>query len=272
MGRAIKNADSTVTLECLRIILYLYIHRENCVVYLKTIHPTPAIITISILNWTASMWAVKKWMCGWLRPISSGGGKRYTAYTGDQQSHRSCQRPGDHYKNWSREIKHPTTKFKTKLSLLVIPLLRGFGNDMEIPCGNGSKWYDQHNAYWSYAPRTARHWMLVMISAISGAGIYHNWNNDGPTVPRNTKMRFLNTDGSNKMEFQRFCSGYVTIALGTNDLSNGDGKNARKPFDKTVFISIWKLHQNHLQSLPQAQLLMNSPMVNGERDILLKKV
>src|SRR5262245_56799930 len=51
----------------------------------------------------------------------------------------------------------------------------GSGTDVSRnPCGKG-QWYDQHNAYWSYGPMTARkldaQWHLT---AVSGIGMIHS--------------------------------------------------------------------------------------------------
>jgi lysophospholipase L1-like esterase len=148
----------------------------------------------------------------------------------------------------------------------------GMGNDTrEIPCGNGSKWYDQHNAYWSYAPQVARALHAgLMLSAISGAGIYRNWNSDGPTVPQQYENAYLNTT-TKAWQFSNFTPGIVSIALGTNDLSAGDGKTARAAFDSAVFVDTY-LHFIHTiyTHYPTTQIvLLTSPMVTGNNAIML---
>ena len=114
----------------------------------------------------------------------------------------------------------------------------GMGNDTkEIPCGNGSKWYDQHNAYWSYATLVARELNAdFMLSSISGSGIYRNWNSDSPTVPQQYESAYLRMDSTQKWDFSHYTPDIVSIALGTNDLSTGDGTKPRLPFDSTRFV------------------------------------
>ena len=157
---------------------------------------------------------------------------------------------------------------KKKIEFIGNSITCGFGNDdKEIPCNNGSKWYDQHNAYWSYAPRVARSLDVdFMISAISGAGIYRNWNSDGPTVPQQYESLYLNMDSTQRWNFKNYIPDVVAIALGTNDLSGGDGKTPRNPFDSTVFVSTYI---NFLKTIydhyPATQIvLLTSPMVNGK--------
>ncbi len=163
--------------------------------------------------------------------------------------------------------------FSKKIEFIGNSITCGYGNDLEIPCGGNSKWYDQHNAYWSYASIVAREFnMEYMISAISGAGIYRNWNTDGPTVPQQYENTFLNTDSTNKWDFKSFVPDIVTIALGTNDMSDGDG-SPRLPFDKDKFIANYKIFVSRIYNhYPNTQIvLLNSPMVHGEKAKLLEE-
>ena len=149
----------------------------------------------------------------------------------------------------------------------------GMGNDArDIPCGGDSKWYDQHNAYWSYATKVAQALDLdFTLNSISGAGIYRNWNSDSPTLPQQYNQTYLVLDSVQKWDFSRKQPDIVSIALGTNDLSLGDGKTMRLPFDSTLFVNTYfdfiKTIYSHS---PNTQfLLLNSPMVAGERGVLL---
>ena len=159
----------------------------------------------------------------------------------------------------------------TKLTIEFIgnSITCGMGNDTkEIPCGNGSKWYDQHNAYWSYASRVGRGLNAnFMLSAISGAGIYRNWNSDGPTVPQQYESAYLRTDSTLRWNFNDFTPDIVSIALGTNDLSSGDGKTPRAAFSSEAFTNTYVTFiQKIVSYYPNAQIvLLTSPMVKGER-------
>ena len=64
----------------------------------------------------------------------------------------------------------------------------------------------------------------------------------------------------------------VSIALGTNDLSNGDGKTPRLPFDSARYVgSYFRFVELVKSKYPQAQLaLLSSPMLNGPNRQLLQ--
>ena len=162
---------------------------------------------------------------------------------------------------------------KKSIEFIGNSITSGMGNDLkEIPCGNGSKWYDQHNAYWSYATRVAQGLNVdFMLSSISGAGIYRNWNSDGPTVPQQYKNTYLGLDSLQQWDFTRYTPDIVSIALGTNDLSLGDGKTPRLPFDEKIYITTYiEFIKMIYSNYPNTQIvLLNSPMVTGERGQIL---
>ncbi|MFZ9980644.1 MAG: GDSL-type esterase/lipase family protein [Cyclobacteriaceae bacterium] len=138
----------------------------------------------------------------------------------------------------------------------------------EISCGGGSKWYDQHNAYFSYAAMTARALNAeYMLSAISGAGVYRNWNSDGPAVPQQYESAYLRADSTLRWNFDSWKPDIVTIALGTNDMSPGDGKKPRAAFDSVRFISAYTDFIRVIHSYyPKSQIvLLTSPMMSGKR-------
>jgi hypothetical protein len=151
----------------------------------------------------------------------------------------------------------------------------GMGNDtLDIPC-HTDLWYDQHNAYWAYGSIVARALKInYMLSSVSGIGIYRNWNvEDGPTMPMVYENRYLNTDGSKKWDFSSFTPNVVSICLGTNDLSDGDGIHVRHPFDATIFTSKYiKFLETIYSHYPETQIaLLGSPMITGEKDSILIK-
>jgi lysophospholipase L1-like esterase len=57
----------------------------------------------------------------------------------------------------------------------------------------------------------------------------------------------------------------VSIALGTNDVSNGDGKSKRLPFDSTTYVNNYIAFIKTIRSkYPAAKIaLLSSPTVQG---------
>jgi lysophospholipase L1-like esterase len=140
----------------------------------------------------------------------------------------------------------------------------------EIPCDSGV-WYDQHHAYWAYGPRVSRALDAdFMLSSVSGIGMYRNWNSLSPTMPDVYENMYLDTDESQAWDFSRFRPDLVSIALGTNDFSLGDGVKERLPFDSAQYVSSYIGFVNTVYSkYPDSQLcLLTSPMVTGEKGVL----
>ena len=170
------------------------------------------------------------------------------------------------------DLKPLQAKSNLKIEFIGNSITCGMGNDLQlIPCGS-DKWYDQHNAYWSYASITAR--MLgadFMLSSISGAGIYRNWNSNGPTVPQQYESAYLHIDSLRKWDFTAFIPDIVLVALGTNDLSTGDGKSKRAPFDSATFIReylsfVGTIYNRYAKA---TLILLTSPMISDERSEVL---
>ncbi|HET7117428.1 MAG TPA: SGNH/GDSL hydrolase family protein [Hanamia sp.] len=93
----------------------------------------------------------------------------------------------------------------------------GYGADIaEIPCGKG-QWYDEHNAYMSYGPLTARalnaQWH---ITAVSGIGMIHSCCNMKITMPQ-VFDKVDQRDDSILWNFNDYIPDLVTICLGQND-------------------------------------------------------
>jgi len=161
------------------------------------------------------------------------------------------------------------------------PLIEFIGNSItcgaaadvsEIACGAGP-YYDQHNAYYAYGPRSARSLGVnYILSSVSGIGIYRNWNSDGPTMPQVYEKLDLQLNNRPNWDFGKYHPTIVSIALGTNDMSNGDGKKPRLPFDSSLFVGNYiKFVQLVKSKYPTAQIvLLNSPMVGGDRGQLLE--
>jgi hypothetical protein len=142
-----------------------------------------------------------------------------------------------------------------------------------MPCEVG-EYFDHQNVYNSYASRLSRELNVdYMLSSVSGIGIYRNWNDeniDEPIMPQVYENLYLNTDDSKKFDFSKKPD-IVSICLGTNDFSNGDGIKPRLPFNKEKFVSNY-IHFVEMiyQHYPNTKIvLLGSPMVGGESKELL---
>lgn len=145
-------------------------------------------------------------------------------------------------------------------------------DDSDIPCGKGS-YVDYHNAYLSYGPRVARAVNAnFIITAASGKGVYRNWNNDGPTLPFLYKRKSLMPNDKEEWDQKIFKPDVISIALGTNDLSDGDKKTERQPFDKNKFVDEYLKFIDYLKSVnPEAKIvLLSSPTVGVVKGQLLE--
>lgn len=161
------------------------------------------------------------------------------------------------------------------------PLIEFIGNSItcgaaadpsEVPCGQGV-YHDQHNAYMAYGPRVARALGVNFImSSVSGIGIYRNWNSDGPTMPQVYEKTGLQIDDKDAWGFEKYTPQVVSIALGTNDFSKGNGKRPRLPFDSATFVGQYINFVILVQSkYPQAQIaLLSSPMLHDSARTLLQ--
>ncbi len=160
---------------------------------------------------------------------------------------------------------------KKKIEFIGDSITSGMGNDLTgIPCGQG-EWYDQHNAYLAYGPVVARALDVdYMLSSVSGYGMYRNWNSvqgEETIFPDVYNNLYLNT--TNKTEFPKtYQPDIVSIALGTNDLSEGDGVKERLAFNKYKYIGNYiEFVQNIFKRYPNTEVvLLNSPMVSGDRN------
>ncbi|HVX50779.1 MAG TPA: SGNH/GDSL hydrolase family protein [Chitinophagaceae bacterium] len=106
---------------------------------------------------------------------------------------------------------------KRKIEFIGNSITCGAGSDLSVkPCGQGA-WYDQHNAYMSYGPVTARmlhaQWQL---SAVSGIGLVHSCCNMDITMPEVFDKTDMRAD-SMPWDFSAYIPDVVTVTLGQND-------------------------------------------------------
>jgi hypothetical protein len=161
------------------------------------------------------------------------------------------------------------------------PLIEFIGNSItcgaaadasEVPCGTGV-YHDQHNAYMAYGPRVARALgVYYIMSSVSGIGIYRNWNSDGPTMPQVYEKANFFSNTQQSWNFSAYTPQVVSIALGTNDFSDGDGVNPRKPFDSAAFVIQYiQFVQLVKTKYPEAQIaLLSSAMLHDRKRSLLQ--
>lgn len=111
-----------------------------------------------------------------------------------------------------------------------------------------------------------------MLSSVSGIGIYRNWNSDAPVMPQVYEKVDFQENNPVQWNFDLFTPRVVSIALGTNDFSIGDGKRKRLPFDSAAFVSAYiKFVQLVKTKYPAAQIaLLTSAMVNGAARVMLQ--
>ncbi|WP_426091750.1 GDSL-type esterase/lipase family protein [Flavobacterium sp. DSR3-2] len=164
---------------------------------------------------------------------------------------------------------------KKKIEFIGDSITCGMGNDLaSIPCGAG-EWFDQHNAFLAYGPVASRALNVdFMLSSVSGIGMYRNWNDehtDESIMPEVYGNLYLNTTVTKKPYDFTFQPDLVSICLGTNDLSQGDGKKERLPFSEEKFISNYiSFIKTVYQHSPNTRIvLLNSPMVAGENNLIL---
>ena len=164
------------------------------------------------------------------------------------------------------------------------PLIEFIGNSItcgmgaqreEIPCDT-AEWYDQHNAYLAYGPRAARTLEAdFRLSCVSGMGMYRNWNDeDQPVMPEVYHNLRLNADSSKTVSIDRKPD-LVSIALGTNDLSLGDGEKERSDFSQEKFVENYiGFVEKIFQKFPETKItLLTSPMIGeNEQAILLESL
>lgn len=169
----------------------------------------------------------------------------------------------------------------TALQKRAAPLIEFIGNSItcgaaadasEVPCGAGA-YHDQHNAYYAYGPRVARALGAnFIISGVSGIGVYRNWNSDGPAMPQVYEKADFREASALRWNFDLYSPQVVSIALGTNDFSKGDGIKQRDPFDSTQFVSKYVRFVQLVKSkYPAARIaLLSSAIINGEARLLLQ--
>ncbi|SHH38213.1 SGNH/GDSL hydrolase family protein [Flavobacterium defluvii] len=169
-----------------------------------------------------------------------------------------------------------SSKKKKKIEFIGDSITCGAASDSsDIPCNEG-EYMDHHNGYYAYGPSAAREINAdYLMSCVSGIGIYRNWNDenkDEAIMPDIYQNLYLTKDPSKPKYDFAFQPDIISIALGTNDFSGGDGKKERLPFNPEKYVSnyinfIKMLYEHN----PNAQIVItNSPMVGGDRAVVFE--
>jgi len=167
-------------------------------------------------------------------------------------------------------------KKKKKIEFIGDSITCGAASDpSDIPCDKG-EYMDHHNGYYAYGPTLSRVIGVdYLMSCVSGIGMYRNWNDENieegimPDLYGNLYLTKDNTKPKYDFAFQ---PDIISIALGTNDFSGGDGKKERLPFNAEKYVSNYinfiKMLYKHNENVQI--VITNSPMVGGERGVVFE--
>ncbi|WP_035631497.1 SGNH/GDSL hydrolase family protein [Flavobacterium sp. CF136] len=170
-----------------------------------------------------------------------------------------------------------SSKKKKKIEFIGDSITCGAASDdSDVPCDQG-EYFDHHNGYFAYGPTLSREIDVdYLMSSVSGIGMYRNWNDenkDEGIMPDLYGNLYLTKDASKPKYDFAFQPDIISIALGTNDFSGGDGKKERLPFNPEKYVSNYinfiKMLYSHN---PNVQIVItNSPMVGGEKGIVFEE-
>ena len=168
------------------------------------------------------------------------------------------------------ELESFENPYKRHIEFIGNSITSGTGVDQsDYPCDSKeAAWHDHHNAYLAYGPVVARKldadWLL---GSVSGAGVCRNWNSEGPTVPQVYAQTALNLDTSSLWTPDRYSPNLISICLGTNDFSDGDGSYDRGPLDEEKFMKSYvafvRMIRGRYAAVPIC--LLTSPVFSGEK-------
>lgn len=201
--------------------------------------------------------------------------------TSDKKEHRleiykttEAQSGGILFAGTTAKLTSITSKKKKKIEFIGDSITCGAASDpSDVPCDKG-EYFDHHNGYYAYGPVLSREIGAdYLMSSVSGIGMYRNWNDenkDEGIMPDVYGNLYLTKDNSKPKYDFAFLPDIISIALGTNDFSGGDGKKERLPFNPEKYVANYinfiKMLYKHN---PNVQIVItNSPMVGGERGVV----
>lgn len=162
------------------------------------------------------------------------------------------------------EIQPPPPLPMRKIEFIGNSITCGAGMDeTSIPCGHG-KWYDQHNAWLSYGPLTARalkaQWV---ITAVSGIGLMQSCCNMGSIIMPRVFDKIDQRIDSIPWDLSRYQPDVVTVCLGQND-----GMQDSTLFCANYVAFLKKIREDY----PSARILcLTSPMADERLNAYQKK-
>ena len=157
----------------------------------------------------------------------------------------------------------PKSKPNRRIEFIGNSITCGSGSDQSAVACDKGQWYDQHNAYQSYGPTTARElnaqWHLT---SVSGIGLIHSCCNMTITMPQVFDKVNLRED-SLQWDFDKYQPHVVTICLGQND-----GSQDSATFCNAYISFIKKIRAYY----PGATIIcLTSPMADASLAALMKK-
>lgn len=142
-----------------------------------------------------------------------------------------------------------------KMEFIGDSITSGTGSDVnEFPCNTGA-WYDQHNAYMSYGPVTARalkaEWVLTAVAGIGLTRSCCKMDLIMPDVIDKISLR----DNTIPWDFNKYQPDVVTVCLGQND----------GILDSTLFCNAYQKFLSGLRGhYPKATIVcLTSPMAEN---------
>ncbi|HLG38748.1 MAG TPA: GDSL-type esterase/lipase family protein, partial [Chitinophagaceae bacterium] len=162
------------------------------------------------------------------------------------------------------QLVKPIPKPSRKIEFIGNSITCGAGSDLSgIPCGKGV-WHDQHNAWLSYGPVTARALNArYHLSAVSGIGLMHSCCNMDIIMPQVFDKISMRNDTIN-WNFKNYQPDVVTVCLGQNDGIQ----------DSAIFCDNYISFVKRLRSFyPGAMIIcLSSPMADASLTAFMKKV